>query len=203
RGCTSRDCRCLRQRSRMTPEPYVVLRGRLDFGLRARSGSDRRDRLSKLLLDGGPVQVRVLARNQATLDGDHVHAVAGDGLPVAGRAHLILAHEVSVTNVHPLSLEANVRPLGKCSGKGLARRIATTRRLAAPVEVEHGVISMQGDDGIKVVLSPRCSVANGQLLNLSAHFDSPFSRRPSIQTTPHSEQKELAASVLANDARAR
>jgi len=76
---------------------------------------------------------------------------------------------VSVADVHPAFLKANVRPLGGRGRKCCARRSDTYRRLAAPVKMENRVIGVHGHDRVQIMLGPGGTVASSQPLDLVAH----------------------------------
>ena len=128
-----------------------------------------------LLLKCGPVEVRVFARHAAVVDGEDVYPIAHEKLSLSvGSTHLILAHEVSVSDVHPLPFEADIRPLGQHGCNGLPRGGTANRSLATTMEMEHRVVGVQRHDRVHVAPRPRGPVTNSQVLNLSAHCDHPF-----------------------------
>ena len=111
---------------------------RHSLAIRALSGSVEPSRCQRscqlcteLALNGGPIEVCVLPRNATIGDRDHIDAVASETLALRASTHLILADEVSVADVHPAFLKANVGPLGGRGRKCCARRSDAYRRLAA------------------------------------------------------------------------
>jgi len=64
-----------------------------------------------LLLKCGPIEIGVFARHAAVDNREDVYPVADEKLPLnGGGAHLILAHEVLCSDVHPLPVEADIGP---------------------------------------------------------------------------------------------
>jgi hypothetical protein len=138
-----------------------------------RDGRDLRRAL--LLLQCGPVEIGVFARHSTIGDGEDVYPIAHEKLSLnGGSTHLVLAHEVSVSDVHSLPFEADIGPLGQYGRNGLARGGTADRRLATAMEMEHGVVGVHRDDRVHVAPRPRGPVTNSQILNLSPHGDLPF-----------------------------
>jgi hypothetical protein len=64
------------------------------------------------LLKCRAVEIGVLARHPAVVDREDVYPVANEKLPLSrSSAHLIFAHEVSRSDVHPRPVEADIGPL--------------------------------------------------------------------------------------------
>src|SRR6478672_9277166 len=115
-----------------------------------------------------PVEVCVLSRNETVGDCDHVNALTCERLALRGSAHPILADEVSIADVDPALLEAEVGRSGERGGKCLPRRCESRRRLAEPMKMEDRVVGVHGEDRVEIVLRPGGAVPSGQLLG---YFD--------------------------------
>ena len=97
---------------------------------------------TQLLLDSGPIEIRVLPSHPPVPNGADIDSIADDLAPARCRDHLVLADEVVRTDVDALAVEAQVRPLlgAVRQASRLGRRSAMTperARCLASTAPEH------------------------------------------------------------------
>src|SRR5438874_7321119 len=117
-----------------------------------RNSRDRRPYL--LPLKRGPVEIGVLARHPGVLNRKDVYPIANEKLPLSGgSAHLILTHEVSRSDVHPLPVETDIGPLSQRGSKRHPRRVMADRRLATTMKMKRRVVGMHLHDRVQVAMN--------------------------------------------------
>ena len=90
-------------------------------------------------------------------------------LAVARSRHRQLRDEVIVSQIYAYRLEAEVRRVGELASDSGPDCLAADPRLHHVVQMKHGILGMQGNDRVWIVVRPCLVVGHGKLRNAVTH----------------------------------